>query len=127
MKETLKERESHIDLLNKQLQDKDSLIEQSNAQVDKLNESIENYKQAVDAGNDKIKKSDEILRSRAIELTQNRDILNKVSEMLSSSYNVGNLNNIPDIIEDLLSQQSVSTIPPQVLPKFPYRWRFYFR
>ena len=115
LKDTLKQRETHIDSLNKQIQDKETLIEQTNAKFNELNESIENYKQAVEAGNEKIKKSDEILRSRAIELTQNRDILNKVSEMLSASYNVGNLNNIPDIVEDLLSQQSVSTVPPQVL------------
>lgn len=115
LKDTLKLRETHIESLNKQIQDKDQLLDQSNAKTKEIQDEMDQYKQAVEAGNDKIKKNDEILRSRAVELTQNRDILNKVSELLSASYNVGNLSNIPDIIEDLLSQQTISTVPPQVL------------
>ncbi|OHT17178.1 hypothetical protein TRFO_41234 [Tritrichomonas foetus] len=105
LKQTIKERESAIDAQKRKIEAQSDLIIQNSNKVDELTQELETLKEQNNQIIEKSLEDQEMQSSRAVELTQTRDILVRISEILSAGYNVQKVADLPDIIDDLFNQQ----------------------
>ena len=115
LKQALNERTNHIESQKQQISQQEAKIKQFDLVNNELKSKTSKYEEQIQQLNDKNRRIEEILRNRAVELTENRDILVKVSEHLSNHYTIEKLTDIPDVVEDLLLQHSQNNATPKAL------------
>lgn len=124
LKDNNKELSEKLEEITTQNADKDSQLKQSVNQIERLTTSLKETQQQMEKTSDRLAKSEEELSNKTLEHNQFKDIIAKVTELVSETYNVDSPNSIPAIVEEIIAEQNDSDVSQRLISTIDALTRF---